>query len=109
MGLSLALTQPLSAALDETSVLVIPGWNGSGVGHWQTLWEQKYRRFHRVIQHNWTRPSRADWIVQIDAAWRRREVLSLSMLGGRVTSTWLRGMGFWPIGEELLRGFVARR
>jgi|ERR1700691_4880387 hypothetical protein len=72
MGLSVALAQPLSAALDEASVLVIPGWNGSGVGHWQTLWGQKYRRFHRVIQHNWTRSSRADWIAQIDAAWRWR-------------------------------------
>lgn len=89
MGLSLALTQPLSAALDGASVLVIPGWNGSGVGHWQTLWEQKYRRFHRVIQHNWTRPSRA--------------------VGRQGHINVASGHGLWPIGEELLRGFVARR
>lgn len=54
-------------SLAETSVLVIPGWNGSGVGHWQTMWEQKYPHFRRVEQHNWSRPSRADWIAQIDA------------------------------------------
>jgi predicted alpha/beta hydrolase family esterase len=54
-------------SLDEASAIVIPGWNGSGVGHWQTLWEQKYPRFWRVEQHNWARPSRSDWIGRIDA------------------------------------------
>jgi uncharacterized protein len=54
-------------SLDETSVLVIPGWNGSGAGHWQTIWEQNYTRFRRVEQHNWTRPSRAEWIIEIGA------------------------------------------
>src|SRR5580698_2118001 len=62
-----ASTQPLPASLDKASVLVIPGWNGSGAGHWQTLWEQNYTRFRRVEQHNWTRPARSDWIGQIGA------------------------------------------
>ena len=57
----------LEASLAQASVLVVPGWNGSGVGHWQTVWEQKYPRFRRVEQSNWTRPWRADWIAQIDA------------------------------------------
>jgi predicted alpha/beta hydrolase family esterase len=60
-----ASTQPLIASLEEASVLVIPGWNGSGAGHWQTIWEQKYTRFRRVEQHNWTRPTRIDWLAQI--------------------------------------------
>src|ERR1700683_25538 len=67
MGLSFASTHPVLAPLDEASVLVIPGWNGSGAEHWQTLWEQKYACFRRVVQNSWTRPSRADWIAQIDA------------------------------------------
>lgn len=53
--------------LSEASALVVPGWNGSGPGHWQTMWEQKYPNFRRVEQHNWTRPSRAEWLAQIDA------------------------------------------
>ncbi len=57
----------LEAPLAEASVLVVPGWNGSGAEHWQTLWEQKYTRFRRVEQRNWSRPSRAEWIAQIDA------------------------------------------
>lgn len=67
MGLSVAAAQPLIAPVDSASVLVIPGWNGSDEGHWQTLWEQKYALFRRVEQRNWSRPSRADWIAQIDA------------------------------------------
>jgi predicted alpha/beta hydrolase family esterase len=57
---------PLGRSLAEAPVLMVPGWNGSGAGHWQTLWEQKYPRFRRVEQHNWSRPSRSDWIGQID-------------------------------------------
>jgi serine hydrolase len=60
-------SKSLEASLAEASVLVVPGWNGSGAGHWQTIWERKYPRFRRVEQRNWTRPSRADWIAQIDA------------------------------------------
>jgi predicted alpha/beta hydrolase family esterase len=30
------------------------------------MWEQKYARFRRVEQHNWTRPSRNNWIAQIN-------------------------------------------
>jgi predicted alpha/beta hydrolase family esterase len=51
--------------LTETSVLMIPGWNGSGAAHWQTLWEQKYSHFRRVQQGNWSHPSRTDWVNQI--------------------------------------------
>jgi uncharacterized protein len=54
-------------SLGEASFLVIPGWNGSGARHWQTLWEQKYLRFRRVEQRNWSRPPREEWIAQIDA------------------------------------------
>jgi predicted alpha/beta hydrolase family esterase len=57
----------LETSLAEASVLVVPGWNGSGVGHWQTMWEQKYPGFRRIEQHSWSRPSRTDWVAQIDA------------------------------------------
>ncbi len=54
-------------SLAVASVLVIPGWNGSGADHWQTIWEQKYTRFRRVEQRNWSRPPRDEWIAQIGA------------------------------------------
>lgn len=56
---------PIEELLGQAPVLMIPGWNGSGAGHWQTLWEQRYSNFRRVEQRNWTRPSRLDWIDQI--------------------------------------------
>lgn len=47
--------------------MIIPGWNGSGAGHWQTLWGRKYSNFRRVEQRNWSRPSSLDWMDQIAA------------------------------------------
>lgn len=54
---------------DGARVLVIPGWNGSGPEHWQTLWERSDpQRFRRVEQRDWDNPLLADWVQAIDAA-----------------------------------------
>jgi predicted alpha/beta hydrolase family esterase len=90
-----SLTSP-EALLAETSVLVVPGWNGSGVGHWQTVWEQKYPHFRRVEQSNWARPSRADWIGQIDAHLDRvewRTFLVAHSLGCLAVAHWAASAG----------------
>ena len=47
------------------NVLILPGWQGSGSGHWQSLWERKYG-YQRVEQHNWQRPLRGDWIARLE-------------------------------------------
>jgi uncharacterized protein len=52
-----------------TTVFVLPGWLGSGPGHWQSLWEQAPStdmRFVRVEQHDWQRPLRGDWCARLD-------------------------------------------
>ena len=46
-------------------VLTLPGWQNSGLGHWQTLWEQRHGD-QRVEQHDWMRPLRGDWIARLD-------------------------------------------
>jgi serine hydrolase len=77
--------------LTETSVLMIPGWNGSGAEHWQTLWEQKYSHFRRVQQKSWCRPSRTDWVNQITAEVARIEkptVLVAHSLGCLAVAQW---------------------
>jgi Serine hydrolase len=71
----------LETPLADASVLVIPGWNGSGAGHWQTLWEQKYPGFRRVVQHNWTRPSR-------ETAWAAWPLRTGPRQPGRRRITW---------------------
>lgn len=52
----------------ETPVLILPGLGNSGPQHWQTLWEQIYPHCRRVIQRDWDRPRREDWVSALDAA-----------------------------------------
>ena len=47
--------------------LILPGWQNSGPLHWQSLWEAQYG-FERVQQHDWQRPLRGDWIIQLEEA-----------------------------------------
>lgn len=47
------------------SVLLLPGWNGSGPKHWQTLWEQRHG-YTRVEQHDWAKPLRGDWVARLE-------------------------------------------
>lgn len=46
-------------------VLVLPGWQGSGPGHWQSRWEQLHG-CTRVEQHDWDRPLRGDWTARLE-------------------------------------------
>lgn len=46
---------------DEFRVLVVPGLHGSGAGHWQTRWEQRFPWFERVEQQNWDVPDLHVW------------------------------------------------
>jgi uncharacterized protein len=52
----------------EFVCLIVPGWQGSGHEHWQTLWERKYRKFRRVDQNEWLRPRPHEWIQGIAGA-----------------------------------------
>ena len=58
----------MSDRLRTATCLTVPGWNGSGPGHWQTVWEQRYASFRRVDQRDWRRPNRKDWLDAIDHA-----------------------------------------
>ena len=47
--------------------LILPGWQNSGPLHWQSLWEAQYG-YQRVEQHDWLRPLRGDWVIQLEEA-----------------------------------------
>lgn len=47
--------------------LTVPGWNGSGPEHWQTLWEKEYG-LHRVRQEDWSSPEAGRWTDALDKA-----------------------------------------
>ncbi|GAB1385199.1 alpha/beta hydrolase [Melaminivora sp.] len=46
-------------------VLLLPGWQNSLQGHWQTEWEQQLG-YQRVQQHDWLHPRRGDWSARLD-------------------------------------------
>ena len=51
--------------MNPCSVLLLPGWQNSGPGHWQTEWERLHGDL-RVQQHEWMRPLRGDWSARLE-------------------------------------------
>ena len=50
-----------------SDVLILPGWRNSGASHWQSRWEALHG-YARVQQHDWERPLRGDWLMQLEEA-----------------------------------------
>jgi predicted alpha/beta hydrolase family esterase len=53
--------------VNPSNVLILPGWQNSGPEHWQSRWERAHG-YVRVQQHDWERPLRGDWLVQLEEA-----------------------------------------
>jgi predicted alpha/beta hydrolase family esterase len=49
-------------------VLIVPGLGGSGPEHWQTAWEARLPRCARVVQRDWNRPDREEWLQSLRRA-----------------------------------------
>lgn len=76
--------------MKATNVLLLPGWENSGPGHWQSLWEQRHG-YARVQQHDWARPLRGDWMAQLEEAVLTRDescVLVAHSLGCILVAAW---------------------
>lgn len=46
-------------------VVIVPGWQGSEPGHWQSLWAERLLGAVRVQQSDWLFPSRAAWVAAL--------------------------------------------
>ena len=47
------------------TVLILPGWQGSGPEHWQMHWVRQHG--HTLVeQDDWLRPRRGDWLARLD-------------------------------------------
>ncbi|HRC58107.1 MAG TPA: alpha/beta hydrolase [Kofleriaceae bacterium] len=46
--------------------IFVPGWGGSGAGHWQTLWQSRSRGARRVEMPDWFAPDPEAWVQAID-------------------------------------------
>ena len=53
--------------MNADNVLRRPGWKNAGPGTGQSRWEQVHG-YARVQQHDWQRPLRGDWLVQLEEA-----------------------------------------
>lgn len=45
----------------EVDILIVPGWQDSGPGHWQSRWEANLKTARRVIQEDWFNPNVETW------------------------------------------------
>lgn len=72
-------------------VLVVPGLNNSGPGHWQTIWEETRGDCQRVDLGMWERPHRNTWINQLNLAVRQADrpvILAAHSLGCLAVAWW---------------------
>lgn len=49
------------------TIVNVPGYTNAGPEHWQTLFENKFVNFKRVMQQDWLSPVRENWIQGIEA------------------------------------------
>ena len=61
----------MTPILSDATVLLVPGIDNSGPGHWQSLWQAKNPNFIRVEQKNWSEPTLGDWVATLDLAIRQ--------------------------------------
>lgn len=48
------------------NLLFVPGYRNSGPGHWQRLWQQRYRGSHWLDQQDWQQPRLTDWVAALE-------------------------------------------
>lgn len=49
-----------------TQLLILPGLGNSGEKHWQTFWHKKFENSIRLVQDNWDKPIREEWIERLN-------------------------------------------
>ena len=49
----------------KPTLVIVPGWQNSAPGHWQSIWADTVEGAVRVQQDNWLSPTRAAWVERI--------------------------------------------
>lgn len=57
----------MSDAVPTPKVLLLPGWQDAGPAHWLSRWQATHG-YRRLAQHDWQRPLRGDWLMQLEEA-----------------------------------------
>jgi hypothetical protein len=87
--------------LRNTRVLTVPGLDGSGPEHWQTLWERRLDRCERVQMGDWAYPERSQWIRRLDREIRSSPVpvlIAAHSLGCLAVAWWAKER--WALGNQ---------
>lgn len=50
----------------DTDILIQPGWENSGEGHWQRRWAERFPNAKIIEQKDWDRPILEDWLDAIE-------------------------------------------
>lgn len=80
-----------TAAAHEPLILIVPGLNNSGPGHWQTLWEERRGDCQRVDLGMWEQPHRNTWVNKLNLAIRQADrpvILAAHSLGCLAVAWW---------------------
>ncbi len=48
------------------AILTVPGWTGSGPGHWMSFWERDDPGIVRVEQADWDNPNPGIWVAKLE-------------------------------------------
>jgi predicted alpha/beta hydrolase family esterase len=87
--------------LRKTFVLTVPGLDGSGPEHWQTLWERRLNRCVRVQMGDWAYPERSKWIRRLDLEIRSSPapvLIAAHSLGCLAVAWWSKER--WSLGYQ---------
>lgn len=77
----------------QTYYLLVPGWNDSPEGHWQSYWQSTLPGAVRVEQDNWHKPQLQAWVNSLQrniAALPGAVVLIAHSLGCVTVAHWAR-------------------
>jgi hypothetical protein len=77
----------------EPTVLIIPGLNNSGPGHWQTKWEELLPYSQRAQLGGWESPRKSAWITNLGIAIRQisgPKILVAHSLGCHAVAWWAK-------------------
>lgn len=75
----------------NTRALILPGYNDSDPGHWQSLWQAAQPNFSRVQQRDWDYPVCSEWVANLEQAVANageNVVLVAHSLGGLLVAHW---------------------
>jgi predicted alpha/beta hydrolase family esterase len=79
-----------SLTAELPTVLLLPGWQGSGPDHWQAVWQRKFGDM-LVEQADWSWPRRGDWMSRLDDVVSDCSgfvVLAAHSLGCQLVASW---------------------